>query len=142
MSTFGKSAIHRILRSDRRRLYLPGRQYLDLRFGKVSEYDQQLADLSKASDLRSLMLVTSELSLAEIMIKPIKMADVFEQETYKRAITSTDNLTVVPVNSSILIQAAETRANTKLKLPDAIHAATAIATNCTTFLTNDGSLEP
>lgn len=82
-------------------------------------------------------MVTSELSLAEILVRPIKKANIFEQETYAKAITSTDSLIVVPVNRSILIEAAATRANTKLKLPDAIHAASAIATGCTTFLTND-----
>ena len=48
-----------------------------------------------------------------------------------------DSLTVVPVVRDILILAAGIRATTKLKLPDAIHAASAIATQCTTFLTND-----
>ena len=103
----------------------------------ASEYSQQLTALFEESDAGSLTLVTSELSLAEIMVKPIRTANVSEQENYKKAITSTDDLIVVPVDRSILIQAAETRANTKLKLPDAIHAATAIASNCTTFLTND-----
>ncbi|PZO47147.1 MAG: VapC toxin family PIN domain ribonuclease [Phormidesmis priestleyi] len=103
----------------------------------ISDYSQPLATLFEADDAGSLTLVTSELSLAEILVRPIKKANIFEQETYAKAITSTDSLIVVPVNRSILIEAAATRANTKLKLPDAIHAASAIATGCTTFLTND-----
>ncbi|MGB7087656.1 MAG: PIN domain-containing protein [Phormidesmis sp.] len=53
------------------------------------------------------------------------------------AITSADGSSAVPISRSILIRAAAIRASTKLKLPDAIHAATAITTGCTTFLTND-----
>lgn len=44
---------------------------------------------------------------------------------------------MVPIERSILTEAAAIRARTKLKLPDAIHAASAIASECTTFLTND-----
>ncbi|EDX85419.1 hypothetical protein S7335_3120 [Synechococcus sp. PCC 7335] len=43
----------------------------------------------------------------------------------------------MPIGRSILLEAARVRASTKLKLPDAIHAATALSTSCTTFLTND-----
>lgn len=74
---------------------------------------------------------------AEMLVRPIRKASVLEQKIYTEAITSTDGLVVVPVNRSILIRAVEIRASTKLKLPDAIHAATAITSGCTTFLTND-----
>lgn len=103
----------------------------------ISEYSQPLTALFEATDAGSLTLVTSELSLAEILVRPIQKANVLEQEAYIEAITSTDSLIVMPVDRSILIGAAEIRANTKLKLPDAIHAATAMASSCTTFLTND-----
>ncbi|HPO12257.1 MAG TPA: PIN domain-containing protein [Candidatus Hydrogenedentes bacterium] len=49
-------------------------------------------------------------------------------------------LEVVPISDNILEIAAELRATTRLKLPDAIHMATAIVTNCTSFLTNDRSI--
>ncbi|MGC1310222.1 MAG: type II toxin-antitoxin system VapC family toxin [Phormidesmis sp.] len=103
----------------------------------VSEYSQMLAPLFEAADTGSITLVTSELSLAEILVKPIKQANVLEQALYSEAIISNDSLTVVPVDRSVLIRAARTRASTKLKLPDAIHAASAIENACTTFLTND-----
>lgn len=52
-------------------------------------------------------------------------------------ISSSQNLSVIPVNRQILIEAAKLRANVNIKLPDAIHAATALLTQCSTFLTND-----
>jgi len=44
---------------------------------------------------------------------------------------------MAPVSRDVLIAAARLRAETGLKLPDAIHAATAQFTGCDQFLTND-----
>lgn len=100
-------------------------------------YSQSLTALFEAADAGLLTIVTSELTLAEILVRPIKEGNTFEQEAYIEAISSSKGSVVRVVERSILIRAAEIRASTKLKLPDAIHAATAIATECTTFLTND-----
>jgi len=45
-----------------------------------------------------------------------------------------------PVDRSVLIDAARLRGRTGLRLPDAIHASTALASGCDTFLTNDRRL--
>jgi predicted nucleic acid-binding protein len=45
------------------------------------------------------------------------------------------------VSREILIRAAAIRARDRLKRPDAIHAATAEFSHCTTFLTNDARLK-
>ncbi len=50
-------------------------------------------------------------------------------------------LEVVPINRTILIESARLRSTTNLRLPDAIHVATAILSGCETFLTNDKRLE-
>ncbi|WP_242063136.1 type II toxin-antitoxin system VapC family toxin [Nostoc sp. FACHB-892] len=44
---------------------------------------------------------------------------------------------LIPISQSILRQAANIRATSNLKTPDAIHAATALSVNCHQFLTND-----
>jgi predicted nucleic acid-binding protein len=44
---------------------------------------------------------------------------------------------LIPIDRSILRQAANLRATTNPKTPDAIHAATAISVNCDLFITND-----
>ncbi|MGH9753098.1 MAG: type II toxin-antitoxin system VapC family toxin [Blastocatellia bacterium] len=41
------------------------------------------------------------------------------------------------MSRAILEEAAQWRATTKLKLPDAIHLATAFRSRCDSFLTND-----
>ncbi|MEH1926024.1 type II toxin-antitoxin system VapC family toxin [Nostoc sp.] len=57
--------------------------------------------------------------------------------TYKQLISNSQNLTVISVSRQVLIEAAQLRASINIKLPDAIHAATALLTQCSTFLTND-----
>ncbi|MBF2090300.1 MAG: type II toxin-antitoxin system VapC family toxin [Synechococcales cyanobacterium K44_A2020_017] len=85
--------------------------------------------------------VTSELTLAELLVKPYRDQDLAQQARYKKAIANRQNFFIVPILRDLLIDAAEVRANTQLKLPDAIHAATALRTDCTTFITNDRQLK-
>jgi predicted nucleic acid-binding protein len=101
----------------------------------------KLRTLFARFDSGELHAVTSELSLAELLVKPIREGDSSARQTYERMLQSTPSLTVVPVNRGILVEAARLRATTSLKLPDAIHVATAFNSACTTFLTNDMSLD-
>jgi predicted nucleic acid-binding protein len=81
--------------------------------------------------------VTSEISVAEVLVKPIAERDAQAQKNYTTALRNTDNFTVVPIDRDILLEAATIRAYNKLKLPDAIHFATACLNECTHFVTND-----
>jgi predicted nucleic acid-binding protein len=101
------------------------------------DFAQELTTLFNSIGQGNLTAVTSELSLAEVLVMPIKNANPTQQETYKQALSSTLNVRVIPVQRDILIEAARLRAVVKLKLPDAIHAATALTARCSTFLTND-----
>lgn len=103
----------------------------------VAEYRVALTSLFRSARERSLTIITSELTLAEILVRAIREGDVAKQTAYTEAITATNNITAVPISRVILLEAAKVRGNTKLKLPDAIHAASAIASSCTTFLTSD-----
>ena len=85
--------------------------------------------------------VTSELSLAEVLVKPIADGRHDIRVLYERAVRDSAGLAVVPITRKILVRAAEVRAQLKLRLPDAIHVATAEIHNCGTFLTNDHELQ-
>jgi len=80
---------------------------------------------------------TSEITLAECLVKPFADNDVDRQQLYQAAIAARPNFAVAPVSRSILVRAAQLRALHKPRLPDAIHLATAIASACPTLLTND-----
>lgn len=82
-------------------------------------------------------IVTSELTIAEVLVTAVRDNDAVKRSAYIEAVLNPDNTEAIPINRRILLEAARIRSYTKLKLPDAIHAATALATNCTTFLTND-----
>lgn len=81
-------------------------------------------------------LMTSELTLLETLVFPLKNANTILVSDYEQLLLSSD-IQLVPITQSVLRTAANLRANTHLKTPDAIHAATAIREGCTLFLTND-----
>ena len=84
---------------------------------------------------------TSELSLAETLVRPIRNGDAGQEQGFDNALTSSGWLEVAPVSRGILWAAASLRARyPKLKLPDAIHVATALSTNCSHTLTADTGL--
>ncbi len=56
---------------------------------------------------------------------------------YMAAIQPQQSLQVVPVSREILVAAARRRTASRLKLPDAIHAATAVQSGCSHLVTND-----
>ncbi|MEH1945060.1 MAG: PIN domain-containing protein [Nostoc sp.] len=97
---------------------------------------QDLTQLFQSIDRGNLSVVTSELSLAEVLVKPFQNHDLAQQTAYQQLIINSQNLTVIPISRQVLIEAAQLCASINIKLPDAIHAATALLTQCSTFLTN------
>jgi predicted nucleic acid-binding protein len=100
-------------------------------------YAPSLIELLSQIDQGKLRGVTSELTLAETLVQPFQTGNQQQQALYQRVIANAPHLTIVPIRRELLVDAAQLRATTKLKLPDALHAATALASQCTTFLTND-----
>jgi predicted nucleic acid-binding protein len=81
-------------------------------------------------------LFTSELTLMETLVVPLRNSDTFLIDVYERLLRS-PQIQLIPISQTILKQAARLRATTSsLRTPDAIHAATALASNCTQLLTN------
>ena len=68
-------------------------------------------------------------------MKPLKANNQSIIDLYTELLTS--SIQLAPVDESILRSAAQIRSTTKLKTPNAIHAATAISCGGTMFLTND-----
>jgi predicted nucleic acid-binding protein len=123
-------------------LTLSGRIYLDTNiFIYALEgypiFRSVLTTLFNALDRGELTAVTSELTLAEVLVKPLLDHHAERQAAYLQALQPSTSLQIVPVSRDILIAAARLRADANLKLPDAIHAATAQLTGCAQFLTND-----
>lgn len=105
-----------------------------------SEFAPALAELFGAIDRSEIRAVTSELTLAEALIKPFMDGSIERQLAYQQSLQSSPGLTLVPVSRTVLVEAARLRAAHSFRLPDAIHVATARLTHCATFISNDKRL--
>jgi predicted nucleic acid-binding protein len=82
--------------------------------------------------------VTSEITLAECLVGPFRHRDERTERAFYDVLRPRGGLTVAPVTREVLVGAARLRAARRaLKLPDAVHAATARLYSCSVFLTND-----
>lgn len=86
--------------------------------------------------------LTSELTLAECLVKPLAEVDVAAIAAYQQFLDNRANFPVLPVTRDVLIKAAAIRAQTRSPLPDAIHIATAVNAQCDRLLTDDKRLRP
>jgi predicted nucleic acid-binding protein len=103
--------------------------------------DAFVHELFSALDGRALTAVTSEFTLAELLVKPFDLGRDDVVSTYTDLVQDSEWITVVPVDRAILIEAARQRAALSILMPDAIHVATATAAACEVFLTNDRRLK-
>jgi predicted nucleic acid-binding protein len=119
-----------------------GSIYLDTntliyRVEMIEPYYNVAKPLWDALDASLQDVVTSELSLLEVLVKPLRIGDTTLQTMFIGTLYGTPGLSCVSITRQILEIAASLRATTGLKTPDAIHAATALAAGCTLFVTND-----
>ncbi len=121
-----------------------GRIYIDANvFIAAFETTGNLADkaarlLSEVAVALPQKLVTSELTLAELLVLPMRTSNYTLVNLYSGLLVSNSRLDVRPATRDILIKAAELRAQTpSRKLPDAVHVATAIQSGCTYILSAD-----
>jgi len=106
------------------------------------EYAVVVDRLFALFDVAKAEAFTSEIALAECLVKPYADGNSDFQIRYQAAITTRSGLTVYPVSRSIVIRAARIRAAYKIRLPDAIHLSTALEASCDVFLTNDQLVKP
>lgn len=106
----------------------------------VAEFSAPVRLVFAGIDRGDFSAVTSELSLAECLTKPLldNRRDIVQ--TYLAAFETRRWFSAIPVDRATLIEAAEIRTGKPLKLPDAIHVATARRAACNAILTNDQRL--
>jgi predicted nucleic acid-binding protein len=96
-----------------------------------------VAPLFEEADSGKRVLVTSAVTLLEVLVVPYRAADVQLAQRYELLLTSSRGVRMVDVSRDQLRAAAQLRAMTRMKTPDALQIASALSTECRTFLTND-----
>ncbi len=65
-------------------------------------------------------VVTSELTLLEVLVKPLKASDALLETAFRTVLETSPDVRMLPVSRAVLERAAHLRAMTNLKTPDAV----------------------
>jgi predicted nucleic acid-binding protein len=105
-------------------------------------YGPACMPLWSAAAANAVTVVSSELTLLETLVGPMRAADA-ALERDREGLWSRPNTLLLPVTRDVLREAARLRAAIPpLRAPDAIHAATAMLSGCGLFVTNDALAAP
>jgi predicted nucleic acid-binding protein len=85
-------------------------------------------------------LVTSALTLLEVLVVPYGSGDHLLAARYEALLTHSRGVRVADISRDHLRAAAQLRAASGIKTPDSLQLVAALAAGCTSFLTNDRDL--
>jgi predicted nucleic acid-binding protein len=105
---------------------------------RLPTYWPLLHPLWLAAQSGTIGVVTSELTLLESLVGPLKNGDKGLETAYETMLIGADTR-LLPITQPVLREAARLRATTKLRTPDALHAATSLLAGCGLFVTNDSA---
>ncbi len=94
----------------------------------------------KGIDDGSVDCVSSDLALAECLVLPLRQKDEKKLADMLIFFSEGDVLPIIPFTRKLFIRAAEIRAVSNVKMPDALHIACADVTNCTVFMSADAGI--
>lgn len=89
----------------------------------------------------SIVAFTSELSLTEVLIKPIRDNRIQVIQTHKELLLDPELFTLISLNQDTFLLAAELGGKLSMRTQDAIHMACAIESKCKYFITNDKGIK-
>ena len=107
-------------------------------FEDKHERSEQVAELRQRMIEREDELLTSALTLGEILVRPKEVGDEKLAQVYELAISAA--ATVLPFDSHAALRFAEIRQDRSIKAPDAIQLACASVARADLFITNDNRL--
>jgi len=101
--------------------------------------ENRARDLRRAMIERGDQLLTSTLTLGEVLVKPMERGDEGLARKYEKAITTTSVMLPFDVKAARIYGAL--RSDRSLRAPDAIQLACAAAAGVDLFITNDARLQ-
>jgi len=104
---------------------------------RVEPYSTLLAPLWKSARRQTAEILTSELSLLEVLVRPLHTGNTALEALFRDLLLASQEVSLIPVSRAVIERAAAVRATTGLRTPDAIHVASARQSRCRSFVTND-----
>ena len=103
---------------------------------RVEPYLTLLEPVWRRARAGEITIASSDITVHETLVKPLRDGDAVMERLFQSAFDS-DEVQLYPATRELWESAARIRAETRLKTPDALHAATALDAGCTLFITND-----
>ena len=103
---------------------------------RIEPYRTLLEPMWRQARAGEFDVTTSDVTILETLVKPLREGDEVV-EMLLRSMFDAHEVSLVPATRELWEDAARIRADTGLKTPDALHAATALRSDCTAFITND-----
>ena len=124
-------------------IYLDANVFIDAYEGEPSLSEPAKALLDHLRRERGLA-VTSELSLAEVLVRPETEGNVIGKRAYLDLLVWSGCVELVPVTRDLLYLSARLRGvhSPKLRLADSIHLATSVERRCQVFVSRDAGIVP
>ena len=85
-------------------------------------------------------VVTSALTLLEVLVVPYRVGDVALAQRYETILSRSRGVRLVDLDHTQLRTAAQLRATHRVRTPDALQLAAALTQRCTAFVTNDRAM--
>ncbi len=103
---------------------------------RIEPYRTLLEPMWRQAQAEQFTVVSSDLVVLETLVKPLREGDTVVEMLF-RALFDANEVRLIPATRPLWEEAARLRATTRLKTPDALHAAAALHAKCTLFITND-----
>ena len=103
---------------------------------RVEPYRTLLEPMWQQAQDGNLTIVSSPVLVVEALVKPLQVGNA-EIEIQYRELFASNAVRLLEASYEVFEDAARLRAETGLKIPDALHAATALRADCALFITND-----
>ena len=104
------------------------------------EYLDIVTPLFEAADRGERALVTSALTLLEVLVAPLRAGDASLAARYEALLTRGRGLRLIDLDRAQLRLAAQLRATYAVRTPDALQLAAALSERCAALVTNDRAL--
>jgi predicted nucleic acid-binding protein len=103
-------------------------------------YISMISPLFAAAHAGRLEIVTSTLTLLEVLVVPYRAGNTELADRYEAVLTRSPGIRLIDLSRDHLRLAAQLRARIGIHTPDALQLAASLVANCSTFVTNDRRL--